>query len=526
MYIVFWLTLLGALVFLLAWVISWSTRLKTLVGRRMWPFLTFLLTLLVVLPPIGLGYYLWDENIQPTWLFGYALSLALIYMVLGVILMFRGLRNAAVNPRGRNWPRRGLLLITCICVVLAAGTFFYLNNKEMNQLSHIYEQSTAQAKELLPKPIPDDQNAFVLYQKASAALEKDGKQPELLADSYDKADPSSQNVADFVAAQAEVLDMIRKANALPGYTQKANVDNLIASEIPSIGSLRSLNRLLALSARVKAVQGDIKGAADDWMAMGRLADHIGSYPMLLNVMISVAFNDERLKVMEDLLKSSADLSDNLPKDALSDNDVLKARFIQSLKLEGLALEQAIAKVGQTSQLTIDMDLPTGMLAPVTSALWRVFLLPADLGVIGNLHGDLIEVLSKPFPEVKKALDDLNKNDRPVEGGILTAIAMPSFDNYVFRVGRAEAVNRLMKLALASTMYYKDKGQYPSGQDDLVPQYLTEKLLDPFTGKDLVMKTVPEGLDLESQGMPPAYEGDKSAGPIVFHLRLPKIEKQE
>jgi hypothetical protein len=173
-----------------------------------------------------------------------------------------------------------------------------------------------------------------------------------------------------------------------------------------------------------------------------------------------------------------------------------------------------------------MDLPSGVLAPATSALWRVFLLPADLDVIGNMHGDLIEALAKPFPELKNELDELNKKDMPPEGGILTAIATPSLNNYVFKLGHHQAVNRLMQLALASTMYYKDKGQYPSGQDDLVPQYLTEKLLDPFTGKDLVMKTVPEGLDLESQGMPPAYEGDKSAGPIVFHLRLPKIEKQE
>jgi hypothetical protein len=526
MYSVFWLTFLGTLIFLLAWVISWSTRLKTLVGRRMWPFLVFLLTLLVLLPPVGLGYYLWDENIQPTWLFGYALSLALIYIILGVVLMFRGLRNAAVNPRGRNWPRRGLLVLTCLCIVVAAGAFFYLNHKVMVRLGQIYEQSTAQAKEILPKSVTDEQNAFPIYEKAKVAFEKAGKPPEWFTKDYQKADPTSPEVTAFITDQAMALDLTRKAAALSGYDQKLDVTNMIAGEIPQFAPLRSLNRLLSLSARNKAANGDTKGAADDWIAMGRLTNHIGSYPMLINVMIAVTFNNERLKVLEDLLKFSPDFARQAPKDCLPDDEALIRQFIQSMKLEGLALNQAIAKAGQSSQLTIDMDLPSGALAPATSALWRVFLLPPDLDAMVSIHDDLINALSKPSTEIQKAVDDIDTKDQITKGGILTAIAVPSYKNYYRRVGQAQATNRLMRLALATASYYQDKSQYPASQDDLTPEYLPEKLLDPFTGKDLVMKTVPEGLDLESQGMPPAYEGDKSGGPVVFHLRLPKTEKQE
>ena len=521
MYVVFWLTFLGALVFLLAWVISWSTRLKTLVGRRMWPFLTFILTLLVVLPPIGLGYYIWDENIEPTWLFGYALSLALIYMVLGVFLMFRGLRHAAVNPRGRTWSRRGLLLTTCLFVVLSFGSFFIINHTVKARLEKIAEQSTSEARELLPKPIPDKENAFVLYKKASDAFEKGEKPPVWFTKDYGKADPTSPEVAALVAAHASELELVRQAGTLPGYYQEIQVDNLIASPIPAFSPARSLTKLLSLSARAKAGQGDIKGAAEDWMTIGRMANQIGSFPMLFNVMIGMAFNDERMTTLEELLQIAPDFPDQLPQERLLDDEVFVNRFVQGIRMEDMALNQAIAKAGLSSQLTAEMDVPVGALAPVTSALWRVFLLPADLDGLDVQFDDLVNTLSKPLPEVLSELDKSDKQDRPVKGGILTAIATPNYSNYVRRVGRGQAVVRLMRLALASASYYKDKGQYPASQADLAPGYLKDKLIDPFTGKELNMKPVAEGLALTSQGAPPAFEGDRNGGPVVFHLKLSK-----
>ena len=269
MYFVFSLTFLGALVFFLAWMISRAAHFKRLVERRMWPFLTFLLTLLIIFPPTYLGFFLWKKNIEPTWLFGYTLSLTLIYIFLGVVLMYRGLRNAAVNPKGQLWPRPKLLAATCVFTVLAVGTFFYLDHAMKTRLRGLVEQSGAQAKELLPQPMPDEENAFVLYQKARELLEKDQKHQNLLDDDYKDADPTSPEVVELLAAHEETLKLVRQAAKLPGYNQKMDFNDMIGCEWPRYVPLRSFIRLCSLSARNKMANGDIDGAVVDWKGWSR-----------------------------------------------------------------------------------------------------------------------------------------------------------------------------------------------------------------------------------------------------------------
>ena len=263
------------------------------------------------------------------------------------------------------------------------------------------------------------------------------------------------------------------------------------------------------------------------MVTGRVADHIGSFTTLINSMIAAAYSKEQFKTLEKMLEVSPGFIDHLPDDLLLNDEVLKTRFIQTIRVEHVMVDQIIAQAGLTNELTEDLfDHPPKVLVTATSYLWRVFLLSGDLDSSEGIYNRMIEGLSKPSHEVFPAFYSLAKGFEKIQRGLLFAMAKEQLDfsPYVKRMLQAQARARLMKLALAVTAYYNDKGQYPASQADLIPYYMPEKLTDPFTGQGLAMETVPGGLDLVSPGMQIA-EGDIYAGPKVFHLRLPKIEKQ-
>lgn len=89
------------------------------------------------------------------------------------------------------------------------------------------------------------------------------------------------------------------------------------------------------------------------------------------------------------------------------------------------------------------------------------------------------------------------------------------DSYlgIDRIARAMLIYRAhcrcIVAALAAERYRVDNGSLPSNWEQLVPRYLPRSLLDPFTGKPLIFKTLPDGLMIYSVG----YNGVDDGGKI-------------
>jgi hypothetical protein len=69
--------------------------------------------------------------------------------------------------------------------------------------------------------------------------------------------------------------------------------------------------------------------------------------------------------------------------------------------------------------------------------------------------------------------------------------------------------RCIAAALAAERYRLDQGTWPTTWEQLSPKYLPTTLLDPFTGKPLFLKTLPDGLMIYSVG----YNGIDDGGKI-------------
>lgn len=91
--------------------------------------------------------------------------------------------------------------------------------------------------------------------------------------------------------------------------------------------------------------------------------------------------------------------------------------------------------------------------------------------------------------------------------------------------------RLLDLAIASEMFRRKYGDWPSSMDQLVPEFLAENLIDPYDNKPLRMLVLPEGLILYSVGSdridakgenldPPSIEPNIHFPPAA---KMPKVD---
>jgi hypothetical protein len=79
-----------------------------------------------------------------------------------------------------------------------------------------------------------------------------------------------------------------------------------------------------------------------------------------------------------------------------------------------------------------------------------------------------------------------------------------------------AVNGL----LASERHRLAKGKLPATWEDLTPEFLQAKPIDPFTGKPMILKTVPDGLVIYSVG----HDGKDDGGKVFYTLEQQPIDR--
>ena len=70
--------------------------------------------------------------------------------------------------------------------------------------------------------------------------------------------------------------------------------------------------------------------------------------------------------------------------------------------------------------------------------------------------------------------------------------MSGYYNNAIHLPRIEACAEVARLALGCKLYAGEKGGLPSSLEQLTPEYFKELPRDPFTGKNFIYRTFPEG----------------------------------
>ena len=559
-YAILWLSCLATGILIVAFTVALSTRRKKPFWQRSLPLLVALALLFwSALITFIFGLF-WGWNISPLWLFPYALSLSVAFIVCAFFVLRKGLRKKGEEHVGRTWPRARLAAALGLVLSLNIATYLFIDLGMRMKMSDLWAEATARAVSVLPPKLPESQNAARFYARAYKTLtgetlyynetektdyRKIKKLPNWFYQSNDPDfDPGRSEVSQFLQENKEVVDLLYKAVALSGYNQDIHVETMLLSPYPRF-FFGDFAKLLNLSARSKIRKGDPEGSIKDLAAVQRMAEHL----LFTNSLCFHAYVVDRIRtsgfeyVLTHISPQHMDLIDTPVKRSAS----VKPHFLNTFRLDEAAELQFFASFGKDALGAMKRYHETiaykampiffqilnhikWMGAPVTQ-FYRVFFAQADLESFPQKWAKTLELAAIPYPRVQNDLRAWEKSYEtepcgPYAKFILGYNMMDALKYEIWIMNRMEACRGLADLALAATAYRVARGHYPSRLEDLVPDYIEDIPFDPFDGKPLKIEKVQGGLDLYSVGPDPKdlEEGSRWGVSIHFYLGREAYEK--
>jgi len=479
----------------------------------------------------------------------YSVSFTVVLILSLVILLRRGFRKDGEQRRIATWPLARLGIATLACIALYITTLMTTDTTMQMKLANVRLEAGALAmSEAPPRPV-ERENAALIYARAFDRIDawKSESQRKLIYDytkdfklsdpAFDTANPA---LREYLAKMKTALDLLRRAAAMPACAFDRNFATpSIAMPMPELGKLRECVRLLALDARCRAADGDIKGAFENIRAINGISEHLGYEPVLISGLVSMNCYNIGTETLEGILRTTNPSAADI--DAAWSNDEFfsfRRVYKRSLRGERAFGLSAFAMLGDTSGLDVLQILVSSDRERNNSSLtfswlvapfWRVYLLPSDLHSYNEAMQLMEQSSTYTFKQGKASFGTMESSDYRGKVGILTGILMPAFSRFFVQFHASEARVRLVTLARAVSLYHAKNKAYPKDLDALVPEFLSDIPLDPFDGKPLRMKSESAGVTLYSVGenetddggTPPEKNREKT-GDIV--LRIGKVDK--
>jgi hypothetical protein len=519
----------------------WSAACTAAAARSDRPRLRSLLLVVgLALPVLALLPWLWasgwlayDARIRPNW-FGPVLTVVLSTLVGGLSIAIGGLGKPAgtTTARAAQWPVIGLFALAILAKAVSFGTLLILDNAVAAEARAMRVEAAEMMQAALPPAVADAENAAIRHAQAAAAL---AAAPDLTAADgpLGQTDPdvASPAVGALLARHAGLLDTIRRAADMPACRfprdwTRPSFDMLLAE----VQSCRNEGWLLALAARHEAATGKPAAALADAVRLGRIGRQVGSEPILISHLVGIAIDATALSVVADILPTltPADaplLDDPALRDLVASTPSL-VRAINGEEAFGLSIfanfadgRQGIDDMGRLAGdpnvAILPQEEPFSLLIDPLSAVWRAFILPADIAGYRRRFEAYRQLVtggvdqSRTWPQTQKQIDGIEAEIRAGPDGFLSRLIAPATDSVLRSQCMAVARHRAAEVLLAATRERLASGTHPASIDALVPARLPSVPRDPFTtDAPLHLKATSEELLIWSVGP----DGDDDGGP--------------
>lgn len=467
-----------------------------------------------------------NEFERPMWI------LTLFYGVGAIWILFCGLRPSRQRPEvpgAAAWPRGKLALALAASVALYMMTIWNLDVAVRQRVATLKVEAGAVAASAAPVRIPDRDNAAVIYQQAHELMPPDESWDETWTewanDGSSEFDPEDAKLREFLEAQTPTMRLLRQASEKPGCCfDHAWADPGIDVLLPGLVSIRAGSRLLALDARSRAAAGDFRTALADTNAMFAMAEHAGSEPALLGVMVAAGMDHMACMTLEAVLTSGEASANELALLDVADTVSYQRLFARALWMEEAVVIATYCDYGATFRYTEMLNRPRlwwegKFLAP----LYRVFMFDDDLASYREILKKCRGLAGQPYYQVSQRWQSFQGRLDGRTRGLLTNLMVPAIYRAAERAAEADARRRLAQLAVAVSRHRAAENQFPDTLADLVPEFLPAVPLDPFDGSPLRVKRTDQELVLYSVGPDGAdddgapFDGQKRTGDLTFRL---------
>lgn len=409
-----------------------------------------------------------------------------------------------------------MVLLSCILPLSVVLVVRYQGNTELQKIITQLDADDPNwkldelATELNAKLPPPDRNPYTVFQKAHAALPSGWNQLTNAPPELDKTPvncvPSKPVLDDFIKLQQSTLPALQHARQLAGMPEGGRVlqfpRNPMMFDMAVIQQFRDIAAVLRNDAIALASVGRSKEAIQSARAAFGVPRAIGSDPTMISQLVRMATDAIAVSTVERILNLGE------PTEGLSElqADLLQQSMFPYIRhsMRGeRAFVHRMYEITDSGENTSTPGGKAGAGLPTTGnsvTVWGLRInLPTDHAYSLKMLTQYVEASKLPPEqqlEAVKAIVRPQKNDARYT---MTSNLVPALDKGLEAGLRTKGKLVATAVGVACERYRQKFGQWPLTLDMIPKDILSEIPNDPYTGKPITYKRLPDGIKVYTIG---------------------------
>jgi ABC-type transport system involved in multi-copper enzyme maturation permease subunit len=414
--------------------------------------------------------------------------------------------------------RKILFKTTVVILIISFGTHAIANLTAGIKLNNAIRQAKAEGmrltlEEVIPPPVPDKDNAALVYQQAFALAER-------LKNKYKEEwgyMPYESTVEELTTEQKKTMSRIMKdpefvrfyalldrAVSMPACRFDINYEEGPAALLPHLDKMRSLARLIKARTYILAEEKRYTTALKSAETGLQVGNSLTYEPLLISQLVRVAVDTIVINSYRSLLSAQEGvISSDSCREIIEGIDRKDRQLTISIEGEPVIfsndynMESLYLNAGRRTSIKNRNFLK----AYVIYVLMPMF--KAESAFYMQAIMRLVDFAKQPYYLIKKPLSTWEKKIAPEAKMppryVLARMVLPAYGRTLAQQARYNATLDTFKLALALKIYKQQHGHYPDTLAPLAPEVIKELPLDPFTGKDYIYRRESKGFIVYSVG---------------------------
>lgn len=321
--------------------------------------------------------------------------------------------------------------------------------------------------------------------------------------------PEKAHVADartHLAKARESVELARNIRHVPGggFPLVFKEPDLIGTLLEKQQNLRQVMGLLSYDAAVRAYDRDDTGALESCLALLAVSRGIGDEPTLISQLIRMAGVAICVSSTERALCWGANFDDTTlaELDRAFEKESNEPRLLYGLRGERAVFFRISENIDSGAFDVVGDHGMIGLKVSHPAAWYTRARIPEEQAVALEMFGKMIAAAEKPAGQERGAAlkaaagecEDTIKRGRvgPLPRHILLGLLMPAIFKVTEADTRTVASLNAARVAIACERHRAKTGAYPETLDELPKELLPEVPNDPFSGKPILYKKLPDG----------------------------------
>ena len=354
---------------------------------------------------------------------------------------------------------------------------------------------TLAASPVLAYPPDPDNAALLYYQGFLTVVELNEEAQDRIKDVAKGDIAPDDKVREGISKCKGAIQLAEAASEVPACNWGVQYSQGFDALLPQMAHMRFLTYVLVADARIRASDGDYKGALERCLMTGTFAHHVGD-DTVISYLVSLAVRTLGYKCMQDILGQAAHDEELLGwlKNELATSSVYTLSPVKPLKIEIEIVTNLMQMDNITKLAGILADSDEEKIAEIINKANKE-ILEQNRRVYTERMKSALTVLSTPmgyeraYSQLKRLSHDFDRNDQK---SMAAGVFMPALDSVLSLKTRTETHANALNAAIDIYLRRTKAGQLPNTLPAELPK-------DLFSGKDFEYEKTKDGFVLRCRG---------------------------